>query len=516
MNVITKAVASIAPGVDDASSENGTFDVILSAQSEDRDGDTLRSDEWKTPLPDHITFDTDHGMTVATTIGSGRPFINDDGNLQVQGSYSSIPRAQEVRTLVNEGHIRTTSVAFMTTKAAKANGGKVERELLNGAFVAVPSNRDTVVLSSKALDVVAKVGARNNSSDKKQIQAIHDSAAALGASCSTADAENADTGEMDGANKSADVVEVLVRPKLDEDAFSKAVEEAVAAAKARVATAFEAPAAMQGKTFETLEDAARKRQTTVYAAKALANSVEDLQGRISDALSDIYERNNPQNWVWLQATFLDDGGKTGTIVYSLNGDSLSRPFEDDGNQVTLGDKVTDVTIITSVVPEGDGSDSKSVADAETKSVSDKPWSDFSAADYTLEQYRKAALIHPAEPSEDKGDYKLPVLEPDGALNRNGVHAAASALAGGRGGVDAPAEVKEQAAKRLVGLYRNQLKEDPPDSLLTLAGESPKDDTKSADPVAADVKSAAAGSADEDLALRARALLLINEQRALSL
>lgn len=176
MNVLTKALADIAPAADDAESATGKFDVILSAETLDRDGDELKSAEWKLPLPDHITFDTDHGMSVATTVGSGVPFIHEDGTLRVSGTYSSIPRAQEVRTLVNEGHIRTTSVAFMTEKASKAAGGTVQRELLNGAFVAVPSNREAVVLSSKA-------GARNSQTDAGHMQAAHDHLAAMGAVC---------------------------------------------------------------------------------------------------------------------------------------------------------------------------------------------------------------------------------------------------------------------------------------------------------------------------------------------
>ena len=176
MNVLTKAIADIAPAVDDAESATGKFDVILSAETLDRDGDELKKGEWKLPLPDHITFDTDHGMSVATTVGSGAPFIHEDGTLRVSGTYSSIPRAQEVRTLVNEGHIRTTSVAFMTEKASKAAGGTVQRELLNGAFVAVPSNREAVILSSKA-------GARNSQTDASHMQAAHDHLVAMGASC---------------------------------------------------------------------------------------------------------------------------------------------------------------------------------------------------------------------------------------------------------------------------------------------------------------------------------------------
>ena len=153
----------------------GTFEVILSAPTLDRDGDTLQSDEWKMPLPDRITFDSDHGMSVATTVGSGIPSINNAGELVVSGTFSSLPRAQETRTLVKEGHITTTSVAFMTMPKMSKDA-KPQRELLNGAFVAIPSNREALVLSSKA-------GARNSSNDAKGIQTIHDQTAMLGADC---------------------------------------------------------------------------------------------------------------------------------------------------------------------------------------------------------------------------------------------------------------------------------------------------------------------------------------------
>src|ERR1019366_4778676 len=104
MNIIRKD-ASIT-NTDDAFP--GTFEVILSSPTKDRDGDTLLPDEWKMPLPEKITFDSDHGMSVATTVGSGTPSINEKGQLIVSGTYSSLDRAQEVRTLVNEGHINKT------------------------------------------------------------------------------------------------------------------------------------------------------------------------------------------------------------------------------------------------------------------------------------------------------------------------------------------------------------------------------------------------------------------------
>ena len=157
----------------------GTFQVVLSAPTKDRDGETLLPEEWKQPLPDHITFDIDHGMSVATTVGSGKPRIDEKGQIVVSGTYSSLPRAQDTRTLVKEGHIRTTSVAFMTERSTNKDGKtSVTRELLNGAFVAIPSNREALVLAAKGL----KAGARNSATDMDKIQQIHDLALQLGAS----------------------------------------------------------------------------------------------------------------------------------------------------------------------------------------------------------------------------------------------------------------------------------------------------------------------------------------------
>ena len=97
-------------------------------------------------------------------------------------------------------------------------------------------------------------------------------------------------------------------------------------------------------------------------------------------------------------------------------------------------------------------------------VSEKPWSDYSKADYTPEQWHAACLIHQHEGAPtSKGQCKIPVKTPNGVVNRNGVHAAAAALAGARGGVDASSEEKASASKALLRLY-SQLDEDPPDSL----------------------------------------------------
>jgi hypothetical protein len=106
--------------VRDDAAPHGSFEVVLSAPTLDRDGEVIDAKAFD-PLPDHITFDVDQGMSTSTTVASGRPYYEADV-LKVSGTFSSIPRAEEVRTLVQEGHIRTTSVAFMSAQHERKDG----------------------------------------------------------------------------------------------------------------------------------------------------------------------------------------------------------------------------------------------------------------------------------------------------------------------------------------------------------------------------------------------------------
>lgn len=101
-------------------------------------------------------------------------------------------------------------------------------------------------------------------------------------------------------------------------------------------------------------------------------------------------------------------------------------------------------------------------------ISNKSWGNFSESDYSVEQWHRACLIHEheGEPTA-KTQCKLPVREPNGTLNRNGVHAAAAALAGARGGVRTSVENKRRAARALLRLYR-ELDEEPPESIRRIA------------------------------------------------
>ena len=147
MDIFSKALAVIEDDDEFDYGPNGGFTAILSTPSQDRDGDKLNRNEWIEPLQERYPLDVDHGMTVADTIGSFKPYFDGD-TLMMRAYFSSLKNAQDVRTLVDEKHIRSVSVAFMTDKSKK--DGEPRRELLNAGIVAIPSNRDAVILCSKS------------------------------------------------------------------------------------------------------------------------------------------------------------------------------------------------------------------------------------------------------------------------------------------------------------------------------------------------------------------------------
>ena len=106
------------------------------------------------------------------------------------------------------------------------------------------------------------------------------------------------------------------------------------------------------------------------------------------------------------------------------------------------------------------------------SISDAPWSIFTQADFTPDQWRNSCLIDTEKGDGDsKARYKLPVREPSGILNRNGVQAMSFRL---QVLEDITDEQRSAAARKLVRLYR-ELKEEPPVFLTDLATQERDDD-----------------------------------------
>ncbi len=134
----------------------GSCEAILSTNSLDRDGQIVDAHAFD-PLPSRMTIDIDHGLSVRSVVGSGVPSYLPDGRLRVKFDFSSIPRAQEVRTLVKEGHLTSMSAAFMNPRIEIDPDDERphirQAELVNGSIVAIPSNRDALILDAKAASV---------------------------------------------------------------------------------------------------------------------------------------------------------------------------------------------------------------------------------------------------------------------------------------------------------------------------------------------------------------------------
>jgi hypothetical protein len=141
--------------VDDG--KHGAFEAILSAPMQDRDGEYIDARAFE-PLPPRINIDVDHAMSAEGVIGSGTPFYDGDV-LKFKGTFSSLPRAQEFRTLITEGHLDSMSVAFMNAQRYTDDDGQTHigsAELLNAAVVGIPSLREASITSIKnALQLLA-------------------------------------------------------------------------------------------------------------------------------------------------------------------------------------------------------------------------------------------------------------------------------------------------------------------------------------------------------------------------
>lgn len=98
-------------------------------------------------------------------------------------------------------------------------------------------------------------------------------------------------------------------------------------------------------------------------------------------------------------------------------------------------------------------------------ISEEAWTKWTKADYTLEQWHNACIIHLHDGAPtSKSQCKVPVKTPTGVLNRAGIHAAAGALAGARGGVKGVSADQKTKAENALKRYYVQLGETPPDSL----------------------------------------------------
>lgn len=208
-------------------------------------------------------------------------------------------------------------------------------------------------------------------------------------------------------------------------------------------------------------------------------NVEDVRRHFYDMLRADNDPNKKWWWIRVQQVVSgkgqlivdDDNGKLYRIGYDIDGDEIM--FDDPVPvQVEYEDAQVAASAITShdipMVVYASKHDSWANGEVAAASVTDSPWDDRSSR-YDDEQYFTACVLDRGDCAHDwknmpvKSRYTLPIREPNGALNRNGVRKAAGRLSSMKACVAA----KQSAAVKIQAAFAS-LKEDPPDDVKMLA------------------------------------------------
>jgi HK97 family phage prohead protease len=143
----TFSIAEVKSAVSD--SPNGEFEVIMSTDSIDRDGESIAKGAFN-PLPASVPVHAFHDFS--RPIGRVVPSYDEKGRLVGRGFFGSDPESQLMRQKVADGIIGHTSVGFMAAEREQKDGvpNITRAEILELSFVSVPSNRDAAVLMAKS------------------------------------------------------------------------------------------------------------------------------------------------------------------------------------------------------------------------------------------------------------------------------------------------------------------------------------------------------------------------------
>lgn len=150
MDAHLKATVTSTGTADDGA---GTFEAVASTSTVDREGESIAPGAFE-PLPQTVPLFYQHDwMDKALPVGSAVPFYDVDRKLKLRGRFADTPRAQELRKLVRDGHVKAMSVGFVNGKRRRKGDGTSEvtkGDLIEVSFTSIPVNPTALVTSSKA------------------------------------------------------------------------------------------------------------------------------------------------------------------------------------------------------------------------------------------------------------------------------------------------------------------------------------------------------------------------------
>jgi len=197
-----------------------------STEALDSQGEIVKREALEAALPDYMRFANIREMHQPSAVGVATEAEMDERGLYLAARIVDPTAWEKVTGGVYKGFSIGGSVVARD---------KVQKHVITGvklseiSLVDRPANPEAVFTMYKADDVcgLGKVGARNSSADLSMIQAIHDQAVSLGASCDGCAADDDDTGEDD--TEMADKIAGLIAER---DALRKALASLPAERKA--------------------------------------------------------------------------------------------------------------------------------------------------------------------------------------------------------------------------------------------------------------------------------------------
>lgn len=139
--------------------EWGTFKVIASTESVDRDWEVIKISWWDwTDYMKNPVILANHTYNVQSIIGKATRIYKKDWQIIVEWVFSkSNPLWVLCQNLYDEWMLKSVSVGYMVKARNEANREIIEKaELLELSFVPVQSNRDALSLDWKQLDLYQK------------------------------------------------------------------------------------------------------------------------------------------------------------------------------------------------------------------------------------------------------------------------------------------------------------------------------------------------------------------------
>lgn len=138
--------------------EGGTFKVIATDETKDRDGDVITLDGWEIEnyLKNPVIL-ANHTYSIENIIGKATKIYAQNNQIIVEGIFSKRnPLGVLAQRLYEEGMLKTVSVGFI---GKERQGEKItKKELLELSFVAVPSNPSAVSLDAKLYEEAIEKG----------------------------------------------------------------------------------------------------------------------------------------------------------------------------------------------------------------------------------------------------------------------------------------------------------------------------------------------------------------------